>query len=305
MTMDVLRPVLELTILLPGLVLCFLPMSHYLKIGKRVLLVAGIPAVLLVCFLAGGLCYRMAWKTLPVMPVLLLAIGICYCRLLRLSVWKSAGVFLGMCGVFSCLLGLGKVADALLRDGGEELWICLPAALLYNAAGWLITGLSWWPARKAVPLLLEDEGIAGTWYVFWIIPLVVVGLNRFMIPSYPDTIFQGRIMSGYVVMSLILLLLLCLLYLLFYRLARGITDNARLRQENAFLQMQRAQYSALQSAVEETRQIRHDLRHHINTLHTLMTRGAWEDALSYLEQTKTSFPAMELRTCIHKGRKMW
>lgn len=293
---DILRPVLELTILLPGMVLCFLPMPKYLKLpGKRLALV-GIPVLLAVCLLAGWLCYVMAWKTLPVLAILLLVMGVLFCRALRMSVWKSASVFLGMCGVFSCLLGLGNVVDALLREDAG-LWLCLPAALVYNAMGWALTGLAWWPARKAVPALLDDEGMAGTWYVFWVFPLVFVGLNRFMIPDNPNILFQGRVMAGYILLSLTLLALLGLLYLMFYRMARGITEGARLRQENAFLQMQRAQYSALQGAVAETRQARHDLRHHVNVLHTLMERGEWSEAMAYLEQARAAVPASELNVC--------
>ena len=46
------------------------------------------------------------------------------------------------------------------------------------------------------------------WYVFWVLPLVFIALNLFMIPKYADTLYTGRVLQGYFVISIALLFLL-------------------------------------------------------------------------------------------------
>lgn len=42
----------------------------------------------------------------------------------------------------------------------------------------------------------RDENFAQTWYVFWVLPLVFIALNLFMIPKYADTLYTGRVLQG-------------------------------------------------------------------------------------------------------------
>ncbi len=63
--------------------------------------------------------------------------------------------------------------------------------------------------------LLEDEAFAQTWYVFWILPILFILLNRFMLPVHPKLLFDGRLLQIYIVVSLSLLALLSLFSLCF------------------------------------------------------------------------------------------
>ena len=65
-----------------------------------------------------------------------------------------------------------------------------------------------YPATHSVRRMVEDENFAQTWYVFWVLPLVFIALNLFMIPKYADTLYTGRVLQGYFVISIVLLFLM-------------------------------------------------------------------------------------------------
>lgn len=294
---DWFRPVLELTILFPGAVLCYLSMRGMLKSspGRTALWIA--PLLLIVCLGGGLLCYDRGWRTDAILfPALPLCVVV-YCRSLRLSFWKSFSILLAVCGIYSCLGAMSIALDSLFRDNNAQPWRSWQAGLIYNGLCWLVTGLVAYPAIKKVPWLLTENSIAQTWYVFWMLPAAFMGINRFMVPIDYRNIRIGRMLVGYLVMDLVFLGVLLLFYLMFYLMARGLDNNTRLHRENQFLQMQTAQYEALRSAIAETRQIRHDLRHHVNALAALAEREDWTALRSYLNQTQDTIPTSELTLC--------
>ena len=61
--------------------------------------------------------------------------------------------------------------------------------------------------------------------------------------------------------------------------------------------MQRAQYDALKVAIEETRQARHDMRHHFAVLNALAEQKNWEELEKYLSSASQNIPDTELVLC--------
>lgn len=85
--------------------------------------------------------------------------------------------------------------------------------------------LAFYPASHAVCDLIDDENIAHTWYVFWILPTVFIAINIFIIPWNPNILHTGRIMQGYIVICCTMLGLLLLFYALFYIMAKSLNNN--------------------------------------------------------------------------------
>lgn len=104
-------------------------------------------------------------------------------------------------------------------------------------------------------------------------------------------------MQGYIVISVSLLVLLLIFYALLYFIAKSLNRNNKLAQENQFLNMQRAQYDALKGAIEETRQARHDMRHHFAVLNALAEQKNWEELEKYLSSASQNIPDTELVLC--------
>ncbi len=295
--MEFLCPTLELMVILPGILLACLPMKQYLKMRPGRFAAVAVPLTLLVCLAGGAVsCFfpvRTMWLFLPAAAVM----GFFYVHMLRVTHWKSVSVFLAVCGVFACLGNVARALDLILTPRNAVLSLSPGGILLYNLLCWILTGISWRPATHAARELLEDDALARTWYVFWILPLLFVGLNLFMVPLYPEILYRGRLLEVYVVISLALLFLLLFFYLMFYLMAASLNKNDRLRQENLFLSMQQARYDSLRTAIAETREARHDMRHHFNILQNLAGQKEWKSLEKYLSDVQHSTSDAGLDLC--------
>ena len=297
-----LQPVLELAVFFPAAFLCFLAAADYLRVKARTLALIAVPALTLVCLLGSWLCWHMRWPVAAVLLPLLTVLAVAFCRTVTLPVWKSVSIFLGVCGVWSCLSGLAVTANAVLSpDSKHTPWLCCAAGLIQLALCCAEVALVWYPATHAVRHLLREEAIVRTWYVFWILPVAFLLFNLLILPEQGEDLLRGRLLSIYLALSLLKLGLLHLFYLLFYLMAQELNANVSLRRENQFLQMQTAQYETLRAAIDETRRSRHDLRHHFATLSALAERGAWEELRHYLSEVSANVPADELNLCENRA----
>ena len=149
--------------------------------------------------------------------------------------------------------------------------------------------------------MVEDDNFAQTWSVFWVLPLVFILLNLFMVPRYQSTLQTGRVLQGYIVLSITLLVLLFWFNAIFLLMANSLNRNARLRQENQFLAMRQQRYENLRTAIEEARQARHDMRHQLNQISVLTEAGDLEGLKSYLAKTVSHIPNLDMCFCENRA----
>lgn len=297
----ILRPTLELTVLLPGVLLAYLPVSPCLRQSPLKLAAWLFPLLLGLCVLSGILCGMLECSTNPVLFVLLALALALYHKTLRISLWQSGSIFLAICAVFACVNSFCRAINALLSAGlapsQSALWFQPAAGILYNGICFLFLLAAWYPATHTVRVLIEDENFAQTWYLFWILPVIFIGLNIFMVPTYRNTLYTGRILQGYIVFSLVLLAILILFYAMFLHMANSLNKNARLQQENHFLSLQQARYDSLRAAIDEARQARHDMRHHFLQLSAFAEQGDLEKIKAYLTSATGKIPDLAIPFC--------
>ena len=302
---EVLRPILELAVVLPGLLLAFFPVKSYLKQppGKLALWLLPLMAGLSI---GGGLvCYHLRVSTAFALDFLTLLAIVLYIKTLRISLWKSGTIALSVCAVFACVNSLSRAVSAAMvlrmQLPPDEPWFCFAACIFYNAVCWFFVLAASYPSAHAVRAMVEDDNYAQTWYVFWVLPLVFILLNLFMIPRYQTTLQTGRVLQGYIVLSIALLVLLLLFCTIFLLMANSLNRNARLQQENQLLSMQQQRYESLKAAIEEARQARHDLRHQLCQLAALAEEGNLEKIKAYLSGAVSRIPSLELHFCENRA----
>lgn len=294
---EFLSPVLELSVILPGLLLAYLPMKQYLKLPPRKLAAIAVPFAILLCLSGGALCFFGSVRALYMLFPVSLAAGIFYHFTLDITPWKSACVFLAICGCFTCLGSVANAIDISAGRGGDSLWLSPSASLAWLFMCCIFLAAVWYPATHAARTLLEDDSFAQTWYVFWILPVLFIALNLFMRPLHPELLSEGRLLPMYIVVSLSMLALLLLFYGLFYLMASSLNRNSQLRQENDLLSMQQARYDSLKKAIEETREARHDMRHHFDALLRLASQKKWDSLTEYLLSVRERIPDTEMYLC--------
>lgn len=187
----------------------------------------------------------------------------------------------------------------MLNFGSEHLAFSSSSTfgILYNLFCILFVLLIWYPASHSVKEMVEDENLAQTWYVFWILPVLVIGLNLALIPKYNTILHTQRFLRGYIVIVYALLLILALFYSMFLMMANILNKNKKLQQENLFLSVQQERYENLRSAIEEARQARHDIRHHFLQLSAMAKDGDLEKIKEYLQNAMDKIPTLDYHFC--------
>lgn len=276
-----------LIVVLPGAVLCCLPVWEHLRVSPRRLVLWGGPAVLVWALLVAFACQRFQVdENLFLLPSLA-AFALLYVRAVDLPAWKSISVFLAVCAVFSILCNMALEIERFLFPSPLPSLLTWRGVAVYHFLCWLIVGLSWYPATRPARWLLREMEMPGTWYVFWILPLAFLAMNV-CLPA-------GRVAPAqrplFLALLLFLLALLLLYYALFYVTAHSLGKSMRLQNENNLLQFEAAQYDALKSSIEEARRARHDLRQHLAAIQGWMDKGDMEGLSDYLAKYRQSLPS--------------
>lgn len=283
---------MELIIFLPGMLLAYLPVKQRLRPCPAKLAAMSFLLISLLCLAgeAAGFLFHIniLWLFLPATVIM----SCFYVHTLNISRWKSVSVFLAVCGVFSCL------GNAAIGISGETTPPFPPhTAILWILMCCILTAVVWYPATHAARKLLEDDALAQTWYIFWILPLLFLSLNLFIMPRNQGILEQGRLRLLYILFSFLFLALLLLSYLFFYLMAAGLNRISRLRLENQFLSMQQARYDSLLATIRQIRQARHDMRHHFHVLQSLAEQENLKGILNYLAKVQGDIPAGDLGLC--------
>lgn len=302
---DILRPILELSVVLPGLLLAYFPVKSYLKQSPGKLAARILPLMAGLCIGGGIVCYQLHASTASALAgITLLAIGL-YTGTLQISLWKSGTIALTVCAVFACINSLSRAISAAIvlhkQLPSDEPWFCLAACVFYNVVCWILVLTAFYPSTHAVRVMVEDDNFAQTWYVFWVLPLAFILLNLFMIPRYQSTLQTGRVLQGYIVLSSALLVFMFCFNAVFLLMATSLNRNAKLQQENQFLSMQQQRYENLRTAIEEARQARHDMRHQLNQISALAEAGDLENLKSYLAKTVSRIPNLDMCFCENRA----
>ena len=112
----ILRPVLELTVMISGLFLAYLPVQTYLKQPPGRLAAWLAPLLAGICLLEGGFCYFLNIPTSSVLFPTLLVLMLIYHKSLTISIWKSGSIFLAVCAVFACVNSLSRAVNAIVAE---------------------------------------------------------------------------------------------------------------------------------------------------------------------------------------------
>ncbi len=151
---DVLRPILELTVVFPGLLLAYFPVGSYLKLSPAKLAAWG-------CRCCSGFalavdCFAIISTPDRVPPAAHNDCGnfSCISKRCGSSLWKSGTIALAVCAVFACLNSLSRAIGTAItlrqQLPPDKPWFCLAACIFYNAVCWLITAAAYYPATHAV-----------------------------------------------------------------------------------------------------------------------------------------------------------
>lgn len=298
---DVIRIVLELSVIVPGLVLSYLPFNSCIKKEGNKLKIFHVLTIVGLIALSTFIAYSFRIPTSYLAFLSSIILFVFYSKTISQPLLKKVSVALSVVALFALLKSLVRSINILFINDEyyeeSQVWLTLLSAIIYNLVCLFFLLISHKVVKERVSQLIEDENFAETWYVFWVLPLVFIILNLFTTPRYTSTLLVGRVKVGYLALNISLLLLLLLFYVLFFFMASNLNKNAKLEKEKKLLSIERNRYEELEHSIEEAKGASHDMRHHLMYVYELLERDKLKEAKEYLSKAVKRIPNVEKTFC--------
>ena len=133
--------------------------------------------------------------------------------------------------------------------------------------------------------LIDEEEQIVFWRYFWIIPASFYAIYRVIMPSSHESQINELIKTSFLV-TYVWPIGLFLSYFIILHTFSEIIKNGKIKEELEIskikVSLQREQYDMLKKNIEESRRMRHDLKHHIIALKGLVDKEDIEGVRNYV-----------------------
>lgn len=155
----------------------------------------------------------------------------------------------------------------------------------------LLITLPWtFQIKKYFIPVLNNKWTSKQWNYYWLVPVVFYIIWQYQINSGAKTGLEN-IQNPYNVIFLFIINFGALLiYYLMLMLDGQLTKNLELEEKQHYHDLEVVAFQWLQERMEETRQMRHDLRHHIHTVSLYLEEQEYEKLKKYVDSYRDSIP---------------
>lgn len=149
--------------------------------------------------------------------------------------------------------------------------------------------------------MLENHWVGKEWNYYWIVPTVFYIIWQYQINGGTETGLEN-IQNPYNVAFLFIINIGALIiYYIMLLLDGQLARNLELEEERHYHDVERIEYQTLQERMEETRRIRHDLKHHIHTVCYYLEEKEYDKLQEYVNAYRDTIPDGEvIRFCQHR-----
>ncbi|MBQ6772812.1 MAG: sensor histidine kinase [Synergistaceae bacterium] len=285
-----LRYSLEFALIIPAAVFAVLPVIDDLKFDS--LYALGLSIIFLGAFILTGsyLCVnyfpRVRTLFIPGMLILFLVYVFCVNAALnrKLFCFFNAVMLTGFCPMYATIL------TGPLELGNESGVFTITSGLVSLGLSVIIGLMFYKTLRVKLPMLLNlnEERISALWDYLFLIPLCASLFMYWITPNYPRVVMTERVRPVGLALYLLIPLMIFILYHVSYFLTAALTESAKLRQENIFLQMESKRYKELKDYMAKTRTLRHDFRQHLLIISQLADSNRLDELRNYLAELSGS-----------------
>lgn len=163
----------------------------------------------------------------------------------------------------------------------------------------LIITLPWTrEVKKHFIPMLDNHLVKKEWNYYWLVPTVFYIIWQYQINSGAKTGLEN-IQNPYNVIFLFIINFGALLiYYIMLMMDGQLAKNLQLEEEQHYRDLEHIAFQTLQERMEETRRMRHDLRHHIHMVNYYLEEKNYDKLQEYVNAYRESIPDMErIRFC--------
>lgn len=156
--------------------------------------------------------------------------------------------------------------------------------------------------QRTYSTVFERDSAKSTWRFLWLIPTTFYIVWYYHLYVSEDSSLSVTLRPETTIVLFLINLGALLVYHIVVKHIDFMDTNIALTEENHQLTMQKLQYDHLQERINEARQAKHDIRHHITIMDDLLSRHEYEHLHEYLQGYKKSLPDdSSIVFCNHYG----
>lgn len=225
-------------------------------------------------------------------------------RLTGLTLAKTMFVCASAAYVVAIIFYLSMVLDvAALGTQSNDLrvgWPGLAGQLLMDAIAPFPLRR---PMRTVIPHMLNSNTADSRfWNLVWLLPFVSTSVVIWCFPIDTTILLNGRMLEIACIVSVVYSCFMVMSYVLLWMLIRQTERLIIAAEHEHNLTMQTLQLSHMNDRIREARQVKHNLRQHIQTLQVLADTGDLKGLRNYLDQmSKHNFTSSDnpMQYCEH------
>ena len=143
--------------------------------------------------------------------------------------------------------------------------------------------------RYFIPML-DNHRIGTEWYYYWMVPFVFYIIWQYQINGGTRTGLENIEDPTNVVFLFIINIGALLIYYIMLKLDGQLAKNLELEEKQHYRDIEYVEYQSLKERIEETRRMRHDLRHHIHTVNYYLAEKEYGKLQEYVDSYSDSIP---------------
>ena len=188
-----------------------------------------------------------------------------------------------------------------LFPGIDHHLYCWHASMVMLTLHLLIT-LPWaLNVRKHFVPMLDNQRVIREWNYYWLVPFVFYIIWQYQINGGTRTGLENIQDTSNVVFLFIINIGSLLIYYIMLKLDGQLAKNLELEEQQHFHNLEHVEYQSLKERMEETRRMRHDLRHHIHTVNYYLAEKEYDKLQEYINSFSDSVPDGD-RICFCENR---
>lgn len=143
--------------------------------------------------------------------------------------------------------------------------------------------------RHFVPVL-DNKWVVKQWNYYWLVPTVFYIIWQYQINSGTETGLENIQNPYNVVFLFIINIGSLLIYYLMLMLDGQLAKNLELEEQQHYRALEHVAFQSLQERMEETRRMRHDLRHHVHMVSYYLEEKEYDKLQEYVDSYRDSLP---------------
>ncbi len=146
--------------------------------------------------------------------------------------------------------------------------------------------------------MLDNHMVRKEWNYYWLVPTVFYIIWQYQINSGTETGLEN-IQNPYNVIFLFIINFGALLiYYIMLMLDSQLAKNLKLEEQQHYQDLEHITFQSLQERMEETRRMRHDLRHHVHMVSYYLEEKEYDKLQEYVNEYRDALPDGErIRFC--------